>query len=30
MGLPKLDADGNELGGIRSTPVQVLLATYTG
>jgi hypothetical protein len=30
MGLPKLDADGNELGGIRSTTVQAPLATYTG
>ena len=27
---PKVDADGNEIGGIRSTTIQVPLGTYTG
>jgi hypothetical protein len=28
--VPKVDADGNEVGGVRSVAVQVPLATYTG
>ena len=27
---PKVDSDGNEIGGIRSTTIQVPLGTYTG
>jgi Alpha/beta hydrolase domain len=28
--VPKVDADGNDIGGVRSVAVQVPLATYTG
>ena len=30
MLVPKVDADGNEIGGIRSTTIQVPMGTYTG